>query len=82
MNGLQEKYKTPIFFDSFWAKMGKKGNFFKKSLGTFFSRLEVLQLTAKFQKKSNEQFSRNCLRMNGRDSLGLKRIRRETKKIS
>ena len=51
MNGLQKKCEKPPFlgilgqianYGQFLAKMGKTGNFFKKELGTFFSRLQAL----------------------------------------
>ena len=45
---------------------------------TFFSRLQALT-NFKVSEKCNERFSRNCV-TDGRDSLGLKRLRRETKK--
>ena len=50
-----------------------------------FCCLSMFYLTAKFQKKSNEQFSRNCVtyeRTNERDSLGLQQLRRETKTLA
>ena len=70
-------------FGQFLAKMGKTEIFFKKVLGTFFSHLQALT-NCKVSEKSNEQFSRNSVtdeRTDGRDSLGLKRFRRETNKM-
>ena len=75
MNGL----RLPIF-----GHFGPKSpildssDFIKKALGTFLSRLQALT-GCKISEKSNERFSRNCV-TDGRDSLGLKRLRRETKK--
>ena len=69
-------------FGQFLAKMGKTGTFFKKALGTFFSRLQALT-NCKVSEKSNEWFSSNRVtdaRTHGRESLGLQRLRRETKK--
>ena len=76
--------KTSIFghqFGKFWPKWAKR-EFFKKEIGTFFSRLQALT-NCKVSEKNNERFSRNCVtnyRMNERDSLGLQRLRWETKK--
>ena len=60
-------------------------NFFKKELGTFFSHLQALT-NFKVSEKSNERFSSNRVTdgrtdacTNGRESLGLQRLRRETK---
>ena len=75
MNGLRKKCEKPPF-------LGKTGIFFKKALGTIFSRLKALT-NSKVSEKSNERFSINCVtdkQTNRRDSLGLKRLRRETKK--
>ena len=65
--------------------MGKTGIFFKKALGTFFSRLQALT-NCKVSEKSNERFSSNSVtdarthgRTDARESLGLQRLRRETK---
>ena len=76
-------------FGQFLAKMGKTGIFFKKALGTFFSHLQALT-NCKVSEKSNERFSSNSVtyvrtrvrthgRTHGRESLGLQRLRRETK---
>ena len=72
-------------FGQFLAKMGKTGIFFKKVLGTFFSHLQALT-NCKVSEKSNERFSSNSVtdgrtygRTHGRESLGLQRLRRETK---
>ena len=80
--------KTSIFgnfgpkwqFGKFLAKMGKTGIFLKKTLGTFLSRLQALT-NCKVYEKSNEQFTneRTDRRTDGRESLGLQRLRRETK---
>ena len=48
--------KWPILY-SFWPKWAKR-DFFKKALGTFFSRLQALT-NCKVSGKSNERFSRN-----------------------
>ena len=74
--------KWPIL-DSFWPKWARR-KFFKKALGTFLSRLQALT-NWKVSEKSNAWFLRNCLTdggMDGRDSLGLQRLRRETKKLA
>ena len=64
MNGLQKNAKNLHFwafwakmanFGQFLAKMGKTGIFFKKALGTFFSRLQALT-NFKVSEKSNERF--------------------------
>ena len=68
--------------DSFWPKWPKRWKLSKKRLENF-CRLSMFYLTAKFQKKSNERFSRNCVtyeRTNKRDSLGLQRLQQEPKK--
>ena len=66
MNGLRKNVKNSHFwefwakmanFGKFLAKMGKTGIFFKKSLGTFFSRLQALS-NCKVSEKSNERFPR------------------------
>ena len=74
-------------FGQFLAKMGETGIFFKKALGTFFSHLQALT-NCKVSEKSNEQFLSNRVTnartnglTNGRESLGLQRLRRETKKL-
>ena len=78
-----------VIFGLFLAETGKMGIFFKKALGTFLSRLQALT-KGKVSEKSNERFSRNRVthertdartdgRTNGRESLGLQRLRRETK---
>ena len=70
-------------FGQFLAKMGKTGIFFKKEVGTFFLRLQALT-NCKVSEKSNERFSSNRVtygRTDGRESLGLQRLRRETKMI-
>ena len=69
----------------FWTvfgQNGQNGNFFKKALGTFFSHLQALT-NCKVSERSNERFSSNSMtdvRTDGRESLGLQRLRRETKK--
>ena len=70
-------------FEQFLAKMGKTGIFSKKRL-EHFSRTYALT-NCKLQ-KSNERFSSNSVtyvrtdvRADGRESLGLQRLRRETK---
>ena len=72
-----KKSAKNLHFWAFWAKManfgqnGQNGYFSKKRLETF-SRLQALT-NCKVSEKSNEQFSRNCVkngRTNGRDSLG------------
>ena len=94
MKGFREKCEKPPFLgilvknDQFWkflAKMGEMGIFFKKALGTFFSHLQALT-NCKVSEKSNELFSSNSVtylhthaRTHGRESLGLQRLRRETK---
>ena len=65
----------------FFGQNGQKGNFFKKALGKFLSRLQAIT-NCKVSEKSNERFSSNCVtdgRTNGRESLGLQRLHRETK---
>ena len=67
-------------FGGFWPKWAKQ-EFFQKALGTFLSRLQALT-NWKVSEKSNEHLLRNCVtyeRTDGRDSLGLQRLRRETK---
>ena len=59
MKGFREKCKN-LHFLEFWAKMGKKGIFFKKALGTFFSHLQALT-NCKVSEKSNERFSSNSV---------------------
>ena len=102
MNGLLKNAKNLYFlgildqnvhFWKFLVKMGKTGIFSKKSL-EHFCRAYKPQLTANFQKKSNELFSRNCVtyertdeRMDGRTKERTRLLRsqrpvgRETKKI-
>ena len=72
-------------FGQFLAKMGKTGIFFKKALGSFFSHLQALT-NCKVSEKSNERFLSNRVtygrtygRTDERESLGLQRLRRETK---
>ena len=94
MKGFQEKCENLHFWE-FWAKianfgqfldkMGKTGIFFKHVLGTFFSHLQALT-NCKVSEKSNERFSSNSVthvhthvRTYARESLGLQRLRRETK---
>ena len=63
MNGLRKNAKN-LHFWAFWAKMGKTGIFFKKTLGKFFPRLQALT-NYKVSEKSNEPFSSNrvtCVR--------------------
>ena len=76
----------------FWTvfgQNGQNGNFFKKALGTFFSHLQALT-NCNVSEKSNERFSSNRMtyglrdarthgRTDARESLGLQRLRRETK---
>ena len=67
MTGFQEKCaKTSIFghfgpkwpiLDSFWPKWAKRGIFFKKALGTFFSHLQALT-NCIVSEKSKERFPR------------------------
>ena len=69
MNGLRKKkIRKPPFLGilgqncQFWTvfgQNGQNGNFFKKVLGTFFSRLQALT-NCKVSEKSNERFSSNC----------------------
>ena len=73
-------------FGQFLAKMAKTVKIIKKVLGTFFSRLQALT-NCKVSEKSNERFSSNRVtdarthvQTDGRESLGLQRLRRETKK--
>ena len=79
-----------VNFGQFLAKIGKMGIFLKKALGTFLLRLKA-QTNSKVSEKSNERFSSNRVtyirtyvrtdgRTDGRESLGLQRLRRETKK--
>ena len=95
MKGFLEKCEKPPFLDilgqngnfgQFLAKMGETGFFFKKALGTFFPPLQALT-NCKVSEKSNERFSSNRVtdvrteaRTNERESLGLQRLRQETKK--
>ena len=67
MNGLRKKCKKPPFLGilvqngQFWTAFGpngQNGNFFKKALGTFFSRIQALT-NCKVSEKSNERFSSN-----------------------
>ena len=98
MNGLQKKNAKNLHFWAFWAKMAnfgkflakmdKMGFFFKKALGKFFSHLQALT-NCKVSGKSNERFSSNSVthvrtdaRTDGRESLGLQRLRRETKNFT
>ena len=91
MNELRKKCEKPPFFSKmanfgqFLAKMDKTAIFFKKALETFFSHLQALT-NCKVSEKSNERFSSNSVtygrthaRTHGRESLGLQRLRRETK---
>ena len=71
----------------FWTvfgQNGQNGNFFQKSAWNIF--LALTSPNFKVSEKSNERFSRNRVtharthaRTNGRDSLGLQRLHRETK---
>ena len=75
MNGLRKNAKNLNF-----AHFGPKQKFFPKKR-TFFSHLQALT-NYKVSEKSNERFSSNRVtdaRTNGRESLGLQRLRRETK---
>ena len=68
-------------FWTFFGQNGQNGNFFEKVLGTFFSRLKALT-NCKVSEKSNERILSNRVthvRTDGRESLGLQRLRRETK---
>ena len=67
-DGLLKNAKN-LNFQSFWAKNanygifgqnGQKGNFFKKALGKFLSRLQAIT-NCKVSEKSNERFSSNCV---------------------
>ena len=61
--------------------MAKTVKIFKKALGTFFLHLQALT-NCKVSEKSNERFPRKSIahaRTYGRESLGLQRLRRETK---
>ena len=82
MNELEKNAKKLQFL----GILGQNGNFFKKALGTFFSHLQALT-NCKVSEKSNERFSSNSVtdgrmdaRTNERESLGLQRLHRETKK--
>ena len=44
----------------FFGQNGQKGNFFKKALGKFLSRLQAIT-NCKVSEKSNERFSSNCV---------------------
>ena len=73
-------------FGQFLAKMGKTGFYFKKVLGTFFSRLQALtnwnvseKVMNGFQATTWRKDALTDVRTNGRESLGLQRLRRETK---
>ena len=64
--------------------MAKTGIFFKKVLGTFFSRLQALTNCKVSEKQDDvlEDISGHTYaRTYGRDSLGLQQLRRETKKL-
>ena len=73
----------------FWTIFGQNGQngiFFKKAFGTFFSLLKAL-INCKVSEKSNERFTSNSVTdvrryTVGRESLGLQRLRRETKKLA
>ena len=94
MKGFQEKCEKPPFLGilgqnaPFWTvfgQNGRNGNFFQKSAWKFFSHLQA-QTNCKVSEKSNERFSSNSVtyarthgRTHGRESLGLQRLRRETK---
>ena len=96
MKVFREKCEKPPFLiilaqnGQFWTvfgQNGQNGNFFKIALGTFFSHLQAVT-NCKVSEKSNERFSSNRVtdrrtyaRMDGRESLGLQRLRRETKKM-
>ena len=97
MKGFREKCKKPPFLGilgqngEFWTvfgQTGQNGNFFKKARGRFLSRLQALT-NCKVSEKSNERFPSNRVtygrthgRTHGRESLGLQRLRRETKKFT
>ena len=95
MKGFGEKCEKPPFLgilaknDQSWIVFGlngQNGNFFKKAVGRFLSRLEALT-NFKVSEKIMNGFRETALRMNGwtngrmdrRDSLGLQRIHRKTK---
>ena len=90
INGLKRLLHTSTQmanFGHFLGKMGKTGIFFKKAVGKFFSLLKAL-INSKVSEKSNERFSSNRVtdvqmygQTNERESLGLQRLRLETKKV-
>ena len=73
---------------NFWtilAKTSKTEIFFKKEHGTFLSRLQALtscKVSGKVMNIFQETASRTDRLMDRRDSIGLKRLRREIKKIN
>ena len=83
MRGFRKRNAKKPNFGQFLAKMAKSGNFLIKALGTFFSLLQAL-INCKVSEKINERFSSNRVTYgctDGRESLGLQRLRRETKNI-
>ena len=80
MNGLQKKNVKNLHFwafcakmvnlGQFFAKMGKRGNFQKSAW-----KKCLKALTAKFQKKAMNGFRDTASSTNGRESLGLQRLR-------
>ena len=68
MNGLRKNAKNSILgilcqngqFWTVFGQNGKTGTFFKKALGTFFSRLQALTMR-KVSEKSNERFPRKSI---------------------
>ena len=84
-----KKNAKNLHFLAFWAKMANFGQFLAKmgicSKKRFFSRLQALT-NSKVSEKSNERFSSNRVtdvrtyaHTDGRESLGLQWLRRETK---
>ena len=94
MNGLWKKCEKPQFLGilgqngQFWPVFGQNGqnrNFFQKCAWNIFY-LQALT-NCKVSEKSNERFSSNRVtdgrtdaQTNGCESLGLQRLRQETKK--
>ena len=81
MNGLRKKSEKPPF----WAKMA---NFWKILAKMGAWNIQALT-NCKVSEKSNERFSSNRVtygrmhvRTDGCESLGLQRLRRETKKLT
>ena len=59
MNGLWKKFEKPPFL-GILVQNGQNGNFFKKALGTFLSRLQALT-NCKVSEKINERGSSNSV---------------------